>query len=112
MSKINIVRYETRPESADENQQLIEGVMAELAHDRPEGVRYAAFRLDDGVTFLHVVISEEGADPLGRSAAFKEFQREFGERQAPGTRARNAASLVGSYRFGFGTDGQDAAAGE
>jgi hypothetical protein len=37
MSKITIVRYETGPESADENQQIIEGVMAEPAHHRPEG---------------------------------------------------------------------------
>jgi hypothetical protein len=99
MNKINIVQYEIRPESADENQRLIEAVMSELAHNDPGGLRYAAFRLDDGVTFVHIVVSEDDRDPLSRSAAFKEFQQGIGERQIPGTRVRTAATLVGSYRF-------------
>lgn len=99
MSVITIVQYETRPESADENQRLIENVTSELGHDDPGGLRYASFRLDDGVTFVHIAISEDDHDPLSRSAAFKEFQQNIGERQTPGTRVRSAATIVGSYRF-------------
>jgi hypothetical protein len=104
MNKVNIVRYETRPESADENQRLIEKVMAELAHNDPGGLRYAAFRLDDAVTFVHIVVTEDDRDPLSQFAAFNEFQQGIGERQIPGTRVRNAATLVGSYRFWSQTD--------
>ena len=32
-----IVRYETKPDRADENQALIERVFAELAANQPEG---------------------------------------------------------------------------
>ncbi|MET8140781.1 hypothetical protein ABZU32_10770 [Sphaerisporangium sp. NPDC005288] len=99
MSKVVIVRYETRPESADENQRLVEDVMSELAHDGPGGLRYAAFRLGDGVSFVHIVVSEDDREPLADSAAFKAFQRGIGERVVPGTLARTEAAIVGSYRF-------------
>ena len=43
-----VVRYRTRPERADENQALVEKVFAELAASRPDGLRYATFRLAVG----------------------------------------------------------------
>ena len=52
MRKSFVVRYEMRPDTADENQRLIENVFAELAETHPDGISYAAFRLDDGVTFV------------------------------------------------------------
>lgn len=79
-----IVRYRTKPESADTNQRLIEGVFAELAETRPEGLRYASFRLADGVTFVHVAKSDGETSPLDDVAAFKEFQRDIKSRlEAP-----------------------------
>jgi hypothetical protein len=99
MNKVAIVQYETRPESADENQRLIEDVMSELTRNDPGGLRYASFRLGDGVTFVHIAISEDDRDPLSDSAAFKAFQQGIGERQVPGARTRSAATVVGSYRF-------------
>jgi hypothetical protein len=99
MNKAVIVRYETRPESADENQRLIEDVMSELTRDDAGGLRYSAFRLDDGVTFVHIVVTEDDRDPLGNSAAFKAFQRDIRERVVPGTLTRTSAAIVGSYRF-------------
>jgi hypothetical protein len=98
MQKINIVRYQARPERADENQRLIEDVMAELGRDDPGGVRYAAFRLD-GDTFLHIVVSEDGRDVLPSVPAFQEFQRELGDRLVPGTLSRTPATQVGAYGF-------------
>jgi hypothetical protein len=94
-----VVRYQTRPEVADENQRLVEQVFAELNREDPGGVRYLALRLADGVSFLHIVISEGGdPDALGRSAAFAEFQRGIRDRVADGP-VRDEATLVGSYRF-------------
>ena len=97
MRKAAIIRYETRPAAADENQRLVEQVFAELDTERPEGLRYAAFRLDDGVTFVHVVMMEEG-DPLPGLAAFREFVGGLGDRIA-GPPAREGATVVGSYRL-------------
>ena len=98
MSSAVIVRYQTRPEAAEENQRLVERVYAELARDDPGGLRYATFRLADGVTFVHVSIVEGDVNPLPRTAAFAEFQREIGDRcVAPPEPA--PATLVGSYRF-------------
>ncbi|GAB2982521.1 hypothetical protein LWP59_16850 [Amycolatopsis acidiphila] len=99
MPKVVIVQYQTHPEAADENQRLIEEVMSELDDQDPGGLRYASFRLDDGVTFVHVAITEGDSDPLSQSTAFTAFQQGFGERHVTGTRARSTASVVGSYRF-------------
>lgn len=98
MSKAFVIRYEMRPETAEENQKLIENTFAELAQTCPEGLSYAAFRLGDGVTFVHVGVMPEGSNPLMESAAFQEFQRAFGERAASGPIASDAV-LVGSYGF-------------
>ncbi|MDN3358375.1 hypothetical protein [Actinomadura sp. DC4] len=98
MSEVRIVRYETRPEAAEENQRLVERVFAELNAEDPGGVRYASFRLADGVSFVHVVVGEGEEDPLGGSAAFAEFQRGIGDR-VTGPPQADAATLLGSYRF-------------
>ncbi|WP_412537948.1 hypothetical protein R8Z50_18995 [Longispora sp. K20-0274] len=87
-----VIRYQTTPEAADENQRLVENVFAELAATAPAGLRYSTFRLADGVTFVHVV-DGEGVTDL---AAFQEFQRTLGERLAVGPN-REDATLVGSY---------------
>ncbi|MGC4877935.1 hypothetical protein ACLQ26_16970 [Micromonospora sp. DT43] len=87
-----VIRYQTKPEAADENQRLIENVFAELAATAPPGLRYSAFRLADGVTFVHVV---DGAG-LTELPAFKEFQRTIGDRLAGGP-TRDDATPIGSY---------------
>ncbi|QKG23170.1 hypothetical protein [Actinomadura verrucosospora] len=96
MQKIAVVQYKARPEHADENQRLIEDVMAELGRDDPGGVHYAAFRLD-GDAFLHVVVNEDDRDVLPSTPAFQEFQRELPARMIPGTLTRTAATLIGAY---------------
>jgi len=50
MSKSVIVRYRTRPDAAEENARLVEGVFAALADVDPGGFRYTTYRLADGVT--------------------------------------------------------------
>ena len=52
MSRATVVRYTTRPESADENERLIRAVFAQLAEQRPAGLRYSSIRLEDGGSFL------------------------------------------------------------
>ena len=102
MSETAVIRYEMKADRADENQRLVEKVFAELAATAPESLRYACFRLDDGVTFIHVVTTEGETNPLMSLPAFAEFQENFGERVdvAP---VRGAATLVGAYNFTLGS---------
>ena len=95
--KTVVVTYKTKPERADENAELVESVFAELNQKDPGGIRYATFRLADGVSFVHVAETEDGADPLAQTDAFSEFQREISERVAEGPNPQDA-TLVGSYR--------------
>ena len=99
MSKAVVIRYETRPESAEANQRLVERVFAELADANPGGLRYASFRLADGLTFMHIVIAEGDSNPLPGLPAFKEFQSGLASR-VTGPPERGEATVVGSYRFG------------
>jgi len=96
MKKV-VVRYKTKPDRADENQALVKSVFKERRKATP-AVRYAAFRLEGGVTFAHVAFIEGDQNPLGEVAAFKEFQREIGDRceEPPATQA---ATVVGSFRL-------------
>lgn len=91
-----VVRYETHPESADENQRLVEAVFDELHRERPAGLRYTTLR--DGATFVHVAV-DDGDSPLPGMAAFGEFQRELGERLV-GPPSFTHASVVGAYAGG------------
>jgi len=68
-----VIRYKTKPERAEENQELIEKVFAELEAVGASGFGYASFRLDDGVSFVHVVVEEEapGSVSLAELPAFQ-----------------------------------------
>lgn len=92
-----VIRYTTKPETADDNQKAVERVFAELADKAPDGLRYASFRLADGVTFVHIVQREkDGA--LTELEAFKEFNDGFADRVESGPE-RQDATIVGSYGF-------------
>jgi len=95
MSRTVVVRYRTRPDAADENARLVEGVYAALAELAPADFRYTAYRLADGVTFVHVAQHGE-SNPLPSLPAFGEFQRGLAERceEQP---APSEATVVGSY---------------
>ena len=95
-----MVRYKVKAGRAAENERYITSVFEQLHHERPEGLRYATFKLDDGVSFVHIV-SIEGADgrsPLGELSAFKAFTDKIGERCDEPPVAVNLDE-VGSYRF-------------
>src|SRR6476619_4137247 len=77
-----MVRYTVRPDQAEANAALVREVYDELDRTRPEGLRYATFRLDDGVSFVHVasVETEDGHNPLPGVQAFQRFTETIGER--------------------------------
>lgn len=95
MSEHVIVRYRTRPESADENARLVADVYAALADLDPTDFSYTTYRLADEVTFVHVA-RLDGPNPLPTLPAFVEFQRELAARcvEQP---APSGATVVGSH---------------
>jgi protein-tyrosine phosphatase len=97
--KATVVRYQTRPERAAENQQLIEAVFADLEDQEPEGFTYKVFRLDDGVSFIHVVIEHDVEHPESPAAvpAFQRFVEGIDERCETPPVASDA-TIVGGYR--------------
>jgi hypothetical protein len=70
-----MVRYKVKPGRAAENESYIRSVFEQLGRERPAGLRYATFKLEDGVSFLHLVSLEttDGSDPLRELPAFKKF---------------------------------------
>ena len=97
MSHATVVRYTTRPESAEENEKLIRAVFAQLAEQQPEGLRYAAIRLEDGVSFIHVAVLEDDDNPLTALPAFGEFLSAINERCTDGPTPVNG-TVIGAYR--------------
>jgi hypothetical protein len=98
MPRVTVVRYQTSPEAADENQRLVEEVYAELAANDVAGLRYMTLRLADGVSFLHISMVDGEMNPLSGVAAFAAFQADIATRcvQQP---APSAATVVGAHGF-------------
>ena len=95
-----MVRYRVKPDQVETNEALVRDVYAKLARTRPDGLRYLTFKLDDGVTFVHVAEHAE-PNPLPAVEAFQRFVAGIGDRcdEPPAT---VEIEEIGSYGF---TDG-------
>ncbi len=95
-----MVRYKVKPERVAENEELVRAVYDELQRAEPAGLRYATFKLDDGVSFVHLasIETEDGHSPLSDVQAFSEFQEHIGDRcdEAP---VATELHEIGSFRF-------------
>jgi hypothetical protein len=94
-----MVRYKVKPDRVKENEELVRAVYRELRHTEPAGLRYATFKLDDGVSFVHLAVSEgDAGGPLSEVKAFQEFQRNIEDRtdEAP---VVTGIEEIGSYRL-------------
>jgi len=96
--KAIVVRYQAKPNRADENQQLVEAVFAQLHERNPKGFTYQVFRLEDGVSFVHVVTEDDVPDreSLQDVPAFQAFVADIADRcdVAP---VATGATVVGSF---------------
>ena len=97
--KATVVRYQAKPDRADENQKLIEAVFADLEARQPDGFNYKVFRLQDRVSFIHVVIEHDvdAPDSLQDVPAFQSFVAEIADR-CDVTPSAMGATVVGGYR--------------
>ena len=96
MSVTRVIRYATKPECADENARLIGAVFADLDALKPAGLQYKSFRLEDGLTFVHVVTMTGQENPLLASDAFHAFSSTVADRCTEGPLVREATTL-GDY---------------
>ena len=95
MTRAVVVRYRTRPDAADDNEQLIEAVFQELTVIRPGGIRYSVSRVGE-TTFVHVAVFDSDQNPLEALPAFQTFTSGIADRceEPP---VPMAGRLVGSY---------------
>jgi hypothetical protein len=92
-----MVRYRVSPDRARENEQLVEAVYEELRASDPAGLSYATFKLDDGLSFVHIAETAE-QNPLVSLESFRSFQAGLAERcEAPPVVSE--LTTVGSYRM-------------
>ncbi len=84
--KTLMIRYKTKADQAAANEALVHAVYDELRSRRLPGLKYGTFRLDDGVTFIHIAVMEtpEAGDALTSLPAFKAFQKDIKSRCVEG----------------------------
>lgn len=103
-----IVRYRVKADRAEENKEFIREVFTQLDEEKPEGLRYVSFALDDDLSFVHIAVVESpaGGNPLQDMAAFQNFLSAIRERcDEPPIATR--ASIIGSYRLFWEREFQD-----
>jgi len=77
----------------------VRAVYDELKTLDPDGFHYATFKLEDGVSFVHLAFTEGERAPLPDLEAFRRFQEDIGERcDEPPVVTR--LGEVGSFRMG------------
>ena len=95
--KTVMVRYKVKPGRVAENEGLIVKVYEQLKNENPQKLRYATYKLDDGVSFVHLAtIQSDGTNALTEISAFKDFVSGIKDRcdEPPVT---TAVTCVGFY---------------
>jgi hypothetical protein len=73
------VQYTVKAEYVETNKKNIARVMSDLREVNSPDIRYSVFLLDDGKTFLHLVMraNDEAGSILSNLEAFRDFQRQL-----------------------------------
>jgi len=99
MLKWMMVRYTVKADRADENEGYITRVFEQLQREQPAGLRYASLKLEDGVSFMHIVAVDTALEhnPLPQLSAFKEFTAAIQDRcvEPPVTTALQVGGAYG-----------------
>jgi len=95
-----MVRYKVKADKAAENERYAQAVFAQLERESPPGIRYATFKLEDGVSFVHLATLEEvdGINPLTTPSSFEAFREQVKER-CEVLPVSTSWTEVGNYRF-------------
>lgn len=94
---MHMVRYTVHPGQVARNEELVRAILDELRMLEPPGLRYSAFKLDDGVTFVHLIArDDEGHLPGRQLDALRAFHAGLRERcvEPP---FRTELSVIGEF---------------
>ena len=94
---VRMVTYRVKEGRAEENSSYVRDVMADLEARRTEGVTYAVYLLEDGVTFLHVAQEDGDGGALQVSEAFQRFTATLVADRCEDTPELHEMTLVGRY---------------
>ena len=96
--KIAKVTYTTTPEFAEQNQNNIKSVMADLQKLNHQGINYNVCLGADGKTFIHTAFfnSDEDQKILNELPSFKHFQEQLQSSGPESPPKPELLSLVGS----------------
>ena len=94
---LRMVTYRVKEGRAEENSSYVRDVMADLEARRTEGVTYAVYLLEDGVTFVHVAQEDGDGGALQVSEAFQRFTATLVEDRCATTPELHHMTLVGRY---------------
>ena len=99
MKKV-LVRYKVKENKIAENELLVKAVYDQLNQTQIQGFHYCTFKLQDGVSFIHIAFSdtEKANVEFSQLQAFKKFQLDIKDRceESP---IVSTVSVVGSYEF-------------
>ncbi|HUK72144.1 MAG TPA: hypothetical protein VLW50_25805 [Streptosporangiaceae bacterium] len=94
-----MVTSKVKEENVADAQAAVDKLMQALEQAQPAGVRYAATRLSDGVTFVAFLELEPGQEhPLRTFPAYVELLENFGPWRAEPAAAEHM-TVLGSYRL-------------
>jgi|SRR5882762_3500523 len=101
MNTKKIIRYKLKADRVEENEKFVRAVFRELHAWGPEGIRYATYKLADGVSFVHILFyeTEKAHESLTNLPAFRTFQAQAKDRfeESP---VVSEAEEIGSYSPG------------
>lgn len=98
MNTQKIIRYKLKSDRVAENEERIKAVFRQIHDKKPAGVRYAVYKLTDGVSFVHMISYETEAahQNFTKLSAFQEFQAQARDRFEELPLASDAEE-IGSY---------------
>ena len=94
---MHTIRYTVHPEHAARNEELVRAITDELAQVKPAGLRYSVFKLEDGVSFVHLISHDKSGHLPGRELnALRAFHAGLRERcvEPP---VRTELSVIGEF---------------
>ena len=98
MNTQKIIRYKLKSDRVAENEERIKAVFRQIHDKKPAGVRYAVYKLADGVSFVHLISyeTESAHQNFISLPAFQEFQAQARDRfeELP---LVSGAEEIGSY---------------
>jgi hypothetical protein len=92
-----MIRYKVKRDQVERNLELLRAVFEELESTQPDGVRDAAFQLEDEVSFVHFV-ETDSPGRFSRLKSFRAYRATLDERcdEPP---VMTELHEVGSFRF-------------